>query len=299
VTLKIARKIGRNNIDLAYECFGEESSPPVVLIMGLSSQMIHWPDAFCRGLADQQVRVIRFDNRDAGLSTHVSNGPVPDFQAAMSGDLSSASYTLSDMAVDTVDLMDFLKIDSAHVVGASMGGYVAQTIAFEHPQRVRTLTCMMSNTGDPAVGQPSAEIMKLFALPSPKNRDEVIDRAVLAARMVGSPGFEFDEEAIRARAALAYDRSYDPDGIARQAIACIASGDRTSRLRTIRAPALIIHGADDRMCDVSGGIATADAIESSELVVIEGMGHGLPRALWPRFTSLIAEHVWSFESTAR
>ena len=296
MAVRFARGIGSGHIDVAYERFGDETSPPVVMVMGLSSQMIHWPDAFCEELARQQLHVIRFDNRDAGLSTHVTDGPLPDFQAAMSGDLSSASYTLSDMASDTVGLLDWLAIDSAHVVGASMGGYIAQMIAIEHSQRVRTLTCLMSNTGDPSVGQPSGEVMQLLSLPSPKTREEAIERAVSAARIVGSPGFDFDEDATRARATLAYDRSYDPHGIARQAIACIASGDRTSRLRSLRVPTLAIHGADDKMCDVSGGKAIADAIEGSRLIVIEGMGHSLPRALWPQIASSIAEHVRAYES---
>jgi pimeloyl-ACP methyl ester carboxylesterase len=235
--------------------------------------------------------VIRFDNRDVGLSTHLTNAPVPNFPAAVAGDPSSASYSLSDMAADAVGLLDALGIDSAHLVGASMGGFIAQTIAIEHPARVRSLTSIMSSTGDRAVGQMRPEALAIFAMAPVTNRQDAIDRALAASRIISSPGFPRDEARIADRAGRAYDRSYDPLGIARQGIAVIASGDRTAKLRGLSVPTLVMHGAEDKVCDVSGGHATAAAIAGAKLVVFDGMGHDLPRALWPRMTEEIVELV--------
>jgi pimeloyl-ACP methyl ester carboxylesterase len=211
--------------------------------------------------------------------------------AALAGDHSSASYTLSDMAGDSVGLLDALGLDSAHLVGASMGGCIAQAIAIEHPHRVRSLTSMMATTGDRSVGQPHAEAMRALAGRPPTSRDEVVQRALEVFRVVGSPGFPLDLEDIADRTGRAFDRAFDPAGIARQAVAVLASGDRTPRLRSIDVPALVIHGADDRVWDVSGGRATAAAIPGAELRVIDGMGHDLPRALWPQLATQIAELV--------
>ena len=258
--------------------------------------MIGWSEGFCTELVNRRLRVIRFDNRDVGLSSHLSAAPIPDFKAALSGDTSSAAYNLSDMAADTIGLMDTLELGSAHIMGASMGGFIAQTIAIEYPERVRSLTSMMATTGDLSVGQPSPEVMRLlFSGSSPTTREEVMEKAVVAWRLVGSPGFPRDEDEVRERAGLAYDRSYDQLGTMRQSIAVLASGDRTERLRSIKVPTLVIHGADDRMCDVSGGRATASAIVGAELEVIEGMGHNLPRVLWPRIASLISNLVQRVE----
>jgi pimeloyl-ACP methyl ester carboxylesterase len=288
--------VGPSRIEVAYECFGEADAPPVLLIMGLGGQMLSWHEGFCAELVAHGLRPIRFDNRDVGLSTHFHAAPVPDFRAAMSGDTSSASYNLSDMAADTVGLLDALGLQSAHLVGASMGGFIAQTVAIESPERVRSLTSIMSSTGDPAVGQPAPETLSiLFGGPPATTREEVMEQAVRAARGVGSPGFPPDEDELRERAGLAYDRAFDPQGLVRQSIGVLASGDRTARLRSLKVPTLVIHGADDRMIDVSGGRATAAAIAGSELVVIEGMGHNLPRPLWPRLASLIAGLVWRVE----
>lgn len=296
MSFKKAPNVGPSRIDVAYECFGEADAPPVLLIMGVGAQMLSWHEGFCAELVTRGLRPIRFDNRDVGLSTHFHDAPVPDFQAALGGDLSSVSYNLSDMAADTVGLMDALGLESAHLVGASMGGYIAQTVAIEYPERVRSLTSMLSTTGDPSVGQPAPETMRLFGAPPPGTREEVIEQAVAVFRVIGSPGFRHDEEEVRQRAALAYDRAYDLPGMMRQAIAVIASGDRTDRLRSIKVPTLVIHGTDDRMCDVSGGMATARAIPGAELVLIDGMGHNLPRALWPRIASLISDLVERIEA---
>ncbi len=295
MSIKKAQNVGPSGIEIAYECFGEADAPPVLLIMGVGAQMLSWHEGFCAELVSRGLRPVRFDNRDVGLSSHFPNAPLPDFKAALAGDTSSASYNLSDMAADTVGLLDALRLKSAHLVGASMGGFIAQTVAIEYPERVRSLTSMMSTTGNPTVGQPAPETARLFGGPA-ATREEVMERAVAAVRLVGSPGFPIDEDEVRERAGLAYDRSYDPPGLVRQAIAVLASGDRTARLRSLKVPTLVIHGAADRMCDVSGGLATADAINGAELAVIDGMGHSLPRALWPRIASLIASLVQRVEA---
>jgi pimeloyl-ACP methyl ester carboxylesterase len=291
-----ASKIGPARIDIAYQRLGDPDAPVVLLIMGIAAQSIAWPDAFCHVLVGRGLQVIRFDNRDVGLSTHLSEAPPPLLPAALAGDLSSASYTLSDMAADAVGLLDALGFGKAHVVGASMGGAIAQTMAIEHPDRVRSLTSMMSTTGNMSVGQPSPDVLReVFGGPPAVTRDEVIQRTLRAFRAVGSPGYPTDENEVAARAGRAYDRSYDPIGVARQAIASVASGDRTERLRHLEVPTLVIHGLADRMCDVSGGRATAEAIPGAELLLIEGMGHDLPRGLQPQLAARIARFVWRAE----
>jgi pimeloyl-ACP methyl ester carboxylesterase len=279
------------DIELAYETFGDPGDPPVLLIMGLATQMLGWPEEFCTALADRGHYVIRFDNRDIGLSTHLHNAPMPNPPAAIAGDTSSASYTLSDMAADTAGLIDALGLDSVHVVGASMGGMIAQTLAIEHPDKVRSLTSIMSTTGDPSVGGASQEALGVLLAPPARSREEAIERTVATFRVIGSPEYELDEEALRERAGLAYDRSYDPLGVGRQLVGILASRDRTPRLRELDVPTLVIHGAADPLVAVSGGRATAEAIPGAELLVIEGMGHDLPRELWPQITDAIASLV--------
>jgi pimeloyl-ACP methyl ester carboxylesterase len=298
MSLQKALRVGPSQIEIAYESFGAEDATPVLLLMGAGAQMLSWHEDFCDALASRSLRPIRFDNRDVGLSTHFHDAPEPDFQAAFKGDTSSASYNLSDMAADTVGLLDVLGLKSAHFVGASMGGFISQMVAIEYPERVRSLTCIMSTTGDPAVGGPAPDTFSLLAGPSPTNREEAMEQAVRNFRVVGSPGFPLDEDEIRERTGLAYDRSYDPKGMMRQAISVIASGDRTPRLRSVKLPTLVIHGDSDRMCNVSGGRAIATAIQGSELVVIEGMGHNLPRPLWPRLIALIAGHIQRAEASS-
>jgi pimeloyl-ACP methyl ester carboxylesterase len=276
------------DLDVAHETFGDPADPPVLLVMGLATQMLAWPDEFCADIASRGHHVIRFDNRDVGLSTHLDGAPPPDLAAALAGDTSSASYTLADMAADTVGLLDALGIDSTHLVGASMGGMIAQTVAIEHPGRVRSLTSIMSTTGDRAVGAATREAVQVLLAPAARTREEAIERTVETMRVIGSPGYDRDEAWIRDRAGRAYDRAHDPHGVLRQLLAIAASPDRTPALARIRVPTLVIHGADDPLIDVSGGRATAAAIPGAELVVIEGMGHDLPRALWPRIAGLIA-----------
>jgi pimeloyl-ACP methyl ester carboxylesterase len=289
-------KVGPAGIDIAYQRLGKSDAPVVLLIMGVGAQSIHWPDAFCHALVDRGLQIIRFDNRDVGLSTHLTDSPAPNLPAALAGDLSSVAYTLSDMAADAVGLLDALGFGKAHVVGASMGGAIAQTMAVEHPDRVRSLTSMMSTTGNMSVGQPSPEVLReVFSGPRATTREEVIQQMLRAFRAVGSPEYPSDQEEVAARASRAYDRAYDPIGVARQAIASVASGDRTERLRHLNVPTLVIHGVADRMCDVSGGRATAEAIPGAELFLIEGMGHDLPPGLRSQLAERIAGFVWRAE----
>lgn len=291
MSTETAHGIGPSGIDIAYERFGDPAAPPVLLVMGLATQMLGWPDDFCRALVAAGLHVIRFDNRDIGLSTHLRDAPAPDVVAALSGDTSSASYTLSDMAGDTIGLLDALALNRAHIVGASMGGMIAQTIAIEHPERVQSLTSIMSTTGEHTVGQATQEALAALLSPPATTRQEAVDRTVSIFRVIGSPGFDLDEAQLRHRAGLAYDRANDPVGVGRQFLAIIASGDRTPRLRAVKVPTLVIHGADDPLVGVSGGKATAAAIPGAELVILDGMGHDLPRELWPQITTRIAELV--------
>jgi pimeloyl-ACP methyl ester carboxylesterase len=291
-----ASKVGPAGIDIAYQRLGNPDAPVVLLVMGIGGQSIHWPVAFCQQLVERGLQVVRFDNRDSGLSTHMTDAPRPDLAAALAGDLSSVSYTLSDMAADAVGLLDVLGFKMAHVIGASLGGAIAQTMAIEHRDRVRSLTSMMSTTGNMSVGQPSPDVLgTVFGGPPAMTRDEVIQQRLRASRVVGSPGYPADEKDVVERAGRAYDRCHDPAGVARQAIASVASGDRTERLRHLEVPTLVIHGVADRMCDVSGGRATAEAIPGAELVVIEGMGHDLPPGLRSQLAERIAEFVWRAE----
>lgn len=297
--IELVTGVGPDRITIAYQRLGDPAAPPVVLIMGLNAQLIAWPDGFCAALVARGLHVIRFDNRDAGESTRFRDAPTPDFAAAMAGDASSAPYTLSHMAADTAGLLDALGIASAHVVGASLGGYIGQLLAIEHPARVRSLTSMMASTGDRTVGQPHPDSARVFAGTPPATREDAIARALLASEVVGSPGFPPDRDAIAARAGRAFDRGFDLGAILRQAVASLASGDRTARLRAVTAPTLVIHGAVDKLVDVSGGRATAAAIPGAELLIIDGMGHDLPEALWPQFADRIAAVIARGEARPR
>jgi pimeloyl-ACP methyl ester carboxylesterase len=280
-----------NGIELAYEVFGEPDDPPVLLVMGFGAQMLGWPDGFCTALAARGLFVVRFDNRDVGLSTHLHDAPEPDIAAAFAGNTESASYTLSDMAADAIALLGALGLESAHLVGASMGGMIVQAAAIEHPARVRSLTSIMSTTGDRRVGVATREALGALLMPPARTREEAMDRAVAGNRVVGSPGFAPDEPALRDRAARSFDRAHDPKGVARQLVAVLASPDRTSGMRGLRMPALVIHGREDPLVTLSGGEATAAAIPGAELVVLDGMGHDLPQALWGEVTGRIAALV--------
>ena len=285
---QIARGVGPAGIDITYEQRGNPANPTVLLIMGVSAQLVHWPTGFVDALVARGLHVIRFDNRDSGHSTHFDKAPKPDLPAALAGDYSSVSYTLSDMAADAIGLLDALGIAAAHVVGASMGGFIAQVMAIAHPSRIRSLTSMMSTTGDMSVGQAHLATLKaVFGGPPATTRDDVIDRALRMAPVVRSPIYLTPPEVIAEGAGLAWDRDHDGTAVARQAVASVASGDRTAKLRGLTIPTLVIHGTADTMCDVSGGRATAAAIPGAEFVLIEGMAHDLPRELWDR----IADHI--------
>jgi len=297
---QIARDLGPAHIDIAYERRGDPTHPTVLLVMGIAAQLVHWPLGFLDALVDRDLHVVRFDNRDSGCSTHLRDTPPADLPAALGGDLSSASYTLSDMAADAVGLRDVLKIDAAHLVGASLGGAIAQTMAIEHPKRVRTLTSMMSTTGNLAVGQVHPATMKaVFGGPPAHTREEVIARALRTSAIVGSPAFPTDPAVVAELAGLAYDRDHDEAAIARQAVASVASGDRTELLRALDVPTLVLHGLADTLCDPSGGRATAAAIPGAELVLIEGMGHTIPSGLWERIADHIAALVQRGEARVR
>jgi pimeloyl-ACP methyl ester carboxylesterase len=263
----------------------------MLLIMGLGVQMLGWDEELCRMLAGRGYRVVRFDNRDVGRSTKVEGGPRPDVMGAVAGDVSSASYTLDDMADDCVGLLDELGVEAAHLVGASQGGMIGQTVAIRHPRRVLSLTSIMSTTGDPAVGQPHPEAIPALLTRPPADRDGFVEFVVGAWKVIGSPGFDVDEEALRARARASYDRGIFPDGTGRQLVAILASGDRTEALQSLDVPTMVIHGTDDVLIDVSGGRATAAAVPGARLELIEGMGHDLPRQLWPRLVDLIVENA--------
>jgi pimeloyl-ACP methyl ester carboxylesterase len=279
--------VGRG-VEIAYETFGDPGDPPVLLVMGLATQMLGWPDELCAALAGRGHFVVRFDNRDIGLSTHLDDKPAADVGAILGGDTSTAAYTLSDMAQDAVGLLDALSIESAHVVGASMGGMIAQTIAIEHPERVRTLTSIMSTTGDRAVGAPTEAALAVLLAPPAPGREAAQDRTVETYRVIGSPGFPFDEAAIRERAGIAYDRANDPAGVSRQLAAIWVSGDRTPGLRELDVPTLVLHGEQDPLVQVDGGRATAAAIPGAELHVVDGMGHDLPTELLEDFAERIS-----------
>src|SRR4051812_15354365 len=273
-----ARKANTGDVTLAYETFGEEGRPPVLLIMGLGAQMVGWHPDFCEALAAGRY-VVRFDNRDVGESQWLEG--VPDLAACAAGDTSSAPYTLEDMADDSAGLLDVLGLDSAHIVGASMGGMIAQTLAIRHPHRVRSLTSIMSTTGEPGIAPPTEAAAAVLMSPPATNRDEAMQRALEANAVIGSPGFKRNEQDIRDRAAQAWDRGVNAEGFLRQVGAVYASGDRTEALRSLDVPTLVVHGEDDPLIPLPGGLATAAAIPGAELWVIPGMGHDLPRPLWP------------------
>jgi pimeloyl-ACP methyl ester carboxylesterase len=279
------------DLEIAYETFGDAGDPPVLLVMGLATQMIGWPDEFCAALADRGHFVVRFDNRDIGLSTHLHAAGAPDIMAMFGGDTSSAAYGLPDLATDTIGLLDTLGLDRVHLVGASMGGMIAQLVAVQAPERVLSLTSIMSTTGAPGVGAPADVALPVVLAPAATDRESAIQRVLDTYRVIGSPGFEFDEAALRERAGLAFDRAHDPAGVARQLAAILTTHDRTPDLAKVAVPTLVIHGSQDTLVDVSGGRATAAAIPGAELLVVDGMGHDLPREVWPDILDRIAALV--------
>jgi pimeloyl-ACP methyl ester carboxylesterase len=285
--------VGRG-ITLCYETFGDPADPAALLIMGLVTQMVAWPEDFCRELAARGLYVVRFDNRDCGRSTHLQ-GPPPTLAQLLLRSKRPARYTLTDMADDASGLLRELELAPAHVIGASMGGMIAQTLAAKHPEQVRSLVSMMSTTGARWVGQPALRAVPLFLRRTAhgEGREAFVERAARMFAKIGSTGLPQDVQDIRELAAVSYDRDreHDPTGPGRQLAAIVASGDRTAELRTITAPTLVIHGTTDPMVSPSGGRATARATAGAKLMRIEGMGHDLPRAAWPRLIDAIASHT--------
>jgi pimeloyl-ACP methyl ester carboxylesterase len=287
--------VGRG-ITLCYETFGDPSDPTALLIMGLGTQMVAWQEDFCARLAERGLYVVRFDNRDIGRSTHMT-AAAPTIAQLLRRSRTAASYTLADMAEDAAGLLHELDLSPAHVIGASMGGMIAQTLAARRPQSVRSLVSIMSNTGSRIFGQPSLRSYALLLRRAPSGRDAYIAHIERVFAAIGSPGIPRDPEDVRAIAASSYDRDQDPDGPGRQLAAILASGNRAAELRRITAPTLVVHGRADPLVAYSGGRATARLIPGAKMMSVEGMGHDLPRALWPRLIDAIALHAERADAT--
>jgi pimeloyl-ACP methyl ester carboxylesterase len=254
-----------------YDTFGVDDDPPLLLLCGLGSQVLYWRDEFCYGLVDRGFFVVRVDNRDGGLSTHLAD---------------DASYTLSDMAGDVVAVIDALGVDRVHIVGQSLGGMIAQTLAIEHPARVQTVTSISSNTGNLDFGQPSEEALAALSAPAPLTREEHIEHEVATRRVWASPSW-FDEDETRAYYAASWDRAHEPTGSLRQFAAYVKSGSREDALPMLTVPTLVVHGTLDTLIAPDGGARTAELIPDAELLMIEGMGHDLPVEAWQQIISAI------------
>ena len=292
----VERRRPVNGVEIAWDSFGDPAASPLILIMGLGAQMVAWDDAFCARLAEAgRHRVIRFDNRDIGHSTHLSHLGVPDIQAlmlqAMAGKPLAVPYTLRDMAEDCIGLLDALGIDRAHIVGASMGGAIGQEMAIHHPQRMRSFTSIMSTTGDPALPPPTPEAMAVLFSPTPLSFDAYLPHYKKVWRVLRGPDFPLDEARDTERAQLTFLRGLNPGGVARQLAAIFASGNRKPALRDVRVPTLVIHGDADPLVPVACGVDVADAIAGAKLLRIPRMGHALPISMWPQIIDAIAAHT--------
>ena len=283
-------------IDVEYDTFGSPDDPTLLLVMGFTAQLIAWEVAFCEALAAAGRHVVRFDNRDVGLSTHLDGqhvNPMAVMQASLDGQpLPAVPYTLSDMANDAVGLLDALDIDRAHVVGASMGGMIVQTIAIEHPERCLSMTSIMSSPGDPRAGKPTPEALAYLMAPPPTEREAYVANAPGAAVFASKK--HFDAEKAKLRAGAAFDRMFYPEGAMRQLAAIYASGDRTEALHGVEVPTLVLHGRDDTLITPSGGTLTAEAIPGAHLLLLADMGHDLPEPMWP----LIVPAITTFQDVA-
>jgi pimeloyl-ACP methyl ester carboxylesterase len=275
-------------VRLAWERLGPGTGEPLLLVMGFAVHRQFWPDGLCARLVEAGFDVVRFDNRDAGESTHLFDERAPSWPAVMTVPKIVAAYRLEDMAADAVAVMRAVGWESAHVVGVSMGGMIAQTLAIDHPDRVRSLTSI-SSTPAPKIGRPTLAGRRVFLLPQPRTAEEAADRIVTQFRIIGSPGYPLEEAWLREYAAAAFRRSHDPAGMARQMAAVLASGSRVERLAAVCTPTLVIHGVDDPLIQPQGALSTARAVADSRLVLHAGMGHDLPRALWPVITDDIAK----------
>ena len=275
------------SIELAYETFGDPGHPAVLMIMGIGSQMVHWPDGLCEAIAARGYRVIRYDNRDAGHSTKLDSLGPPRLGALIDGESVEAPYSLADMAADAAGLLAELGIDRAHVVGASMGGMIAQRLAIDHPQRVLSLASIMSTTGDRSVGGPTEAATEVLMSRPATERQAYIDGAVAGRKVLGSVDGLRDDDLVREIAARAFDRGIHPPGTARQLAAILTTPDRTEDLRLLEMPTVVIHGAIDPLIGLSGGQATAAAIPGAQLVVIDDMGHDLPPGAWDQIVDAL------------
>jgi pimeloyl-ACP methyl ester carboxylesterase len=281
-----------NGIRIEYDTFGTRSGRPLLLVMGLGAQMIHWRVEFCEQLADAGHFVVRYDNRDVGLSTKFDAAGVPDMAAIMAqmtaGEPVSAPYTLDDMADDGIALLDALDLPAAHLCGASLGGMIVQAMAIRHRRRIKSVTSIMSSTGNRELPPAKPEALAALMSPAGTNREEVLERAVSVARVIGSPAYPADPAETRARALEAFERAFYPVGVARQMAAVATNGSRKNALQKLDVPALIIHGKADPLVPVEAGIDTHEALRGSKLMLIDGMGHDLPRQVWPQIVAGIA-----------
>jgi pimeloyl-ACP methyl ester carboxylesterase len=280
-----------NGIEIEYDAFGSPTDPAMLLIMGLSMQLTGWEPGFCTRLADRGFHVIRFDNRDMGLSTYFDEAGVPDVGAVLGGDHSQVAYLLADLADDAAGLLTALGIEAAHAVGVSMGGMILQELLLRHPDRLLTACSIMSTTGAGDVGQPSPAAIAALLTPAPTNREEAIAKGVASWRVFESPAYPHPEEYLREHEAAFYDRAFHPAGSARQLAAILASPDRTPGLKAVDTPTLVIHGEADPLVNISGGRATAAAIPDAELRTYPGMGHDLPPELWDSFVEEITKNT--------
>ena len=277
-----------NGVELAYETFGDPTAPAILLVMGLGTQMIAWPDELCEALADAGHHVIRFDNRDAGLSTFV-DAPAPSIPDLLLK--RHVAYTLEDLAADALALLDHLGIERAHVAGTSMGGMIAQTMALQAPERILTLCLSMTSTGSRRVGRPTASVVRQMATAQPStSREGAMDDAVEAWRAIGTPS-RLEVDKIRELAGVAWDRNHDPAGRLRQLGAILAQPDRTERLRHLRIPTLVVHGLEDPLVSVTGGLALAKAIPGATFIGHHGAGHDLPRSMWRELVRDLLDHI--------
>ena len=290
-----------NGIELEYETFGYPSDPLLLLVMGIGGQLVAWPDGFCAALSERGFRVVRYDNRDVGLSSWFPAPAGFDMAAAVTAALQGPEalaaagfpprYNLTDMADDGIELVRALGAEAAHVVGMSMGGMIAQLMAIRHPERVFSLTSMMSTPDLRQAGMPTDTALGVLMQPAAATREGAIAQGVEAARVTGSTGFPFDEEAVRARTALSYDRAQHPDGFTNHLLALLTAEDRTPALAGIRMPTLVVHGDADPLIQPDGGRATAAAVPGAELLIVPGMGHDLPEEAWPLLAGAIAANA--------
>jgi pimeloyl-ACP methyl ester carboxylesterase len=281
-----------NGVELEFETVGDPAGRPLLLVQGLGAQLISVEDGLCQELASRGFLVVRYDNRDAGLSTWFDDARPVNLAAIWGGDHSSLAYTLEDMADDAAAVLDAAGVPAAHVAGISLGGMIAQLLATRHPARVRSLASIMSTTGDRAVGRPTGEAASVLVSSMPGDRDGFIERTVANAKAVGSgTAFPFDAEAVRQGAARSFDRAYHPKGTGRQFAAILAAGDRTGALGQVRVPTLVLHGEEDQVIGVSGGEATAGAIPGARLLRVPGLGHELPPGFWPTLADALVENA--------